>query len=82
MRGFKVRMSSDDISPSSKPFQVRVQQLNTFDHHINARTATMMHDYIDLAKRSLLEHRVRDFTAADVVALAIAMAERDATGGK
>jgi len=36
-----------------------------------------VHAYVDLAKRILLEHRVRDFTAADVVALAGIMEQRD-----
>lgn len=34
-------------------------------------------EYVDLAKRILLERRVRDFTAADVVALAAIMEQRD-----
>lgn len=73
----KVRMSSDDISPSSKPFQARVQQLDAVIHDVSTSAAHAVHDYVDLAKRSLLEHRVRDFTAADVVALAALMEQRD-----
>lgn len=74
---FRVRMSSDDLSPASKPFLTRVQQLDDNFSEINAVAAAAVHDYVDLAKRSLLEHRVRDFTAADVVALAAIMEQRD-----
>ena len=70
-------MSSDDISPSAKPFQSRIQQLSGVFNDVNIRAADAVHDYVDLAKRSLLEHRVRDFTAADVVALAALMERRD-----
>lgn len=70
-------MSSDDLSPATKPFQTRVQQLDDDFSEINALAAHAVHDYVDLAKRSLLEHRVRDFTAADVVALAAIMEQRD-----
>ena len=70
-------MSHDDISPSSKPFQARINQIAGVFTGVNIEAATAVHDYVDLAKRSLLEHRVRDFTAADVVALAAIMNERD-----
>lgn len=70
-------MSSDDISPSTKPFHSRVQQLDQVISGVSAFAAHTVHDYVDLAKRSLLEHRVRDFTAADVVALAAIMEQRD-----
>lgn len=70
-------MSSDDISPSTKPFHSRIQQLNSVFHAVSTSAAHAVHDYVDLAKRSLLEHRVRDFTAADVVALAALMEQRD-----
>jgi hypothetical protein len=73
-------MSHEDISPSSKPFTAKIEQLNRIFHGMQIDRAIALHDYIDLAKRSLLEHRVRDFTAADVVALAIAMAQRPAGG--
>lgn len=74
-------MSHEDISPSSKPFTAKIDQLNSIFHGRHIDTAIALHDYIDLAKRSLLEHRVRDFTAGDVVALAIAMSARK-TGGE
>jgi hypothetical protein len=70
-------MSSEDFSPSAKPFQARIQQLDAVFHGVDTRVANAVHDYVDLAKRSLLEHRVRDFTAADVVALAAIMERRD-----
>lgn len=70
-------MSSDDISPATKPFQSRIDQLGNVFHDISTNAAHAVHDYVDLAKRCLLEHRVRDFTAADVVALAGIMEQRD-----
>lgn len=70
-------MSSDDISPSTKPFQAKLQQLSSVFHDVSIPAANAVHDYVDLAKRSLLEHRVRDFTASDVVALAAIMEQRD-----
>lgn len=70
-------MSSDDISPSSKPFQTRCHEINGTFHDLSLPAANAVHDYVDLAKRSLLEHRVRDFTASDVVALAGLMEQRD-----
>lgn len=73
-------MSSDDMSPSSKPFQAKMHEFNSIFHGRHLDRAVDLHEFIDLAKRSLLENRVRDFTAADVVALAIAMAERPAKG--
>jgi hypothetical protein len=68
---------SEDISPATKPFQTRVEQLAADVTTLNTGAAHDVHGYIDLAKRSLLEHRVRDFTAADVVALAALMEQRD-----
>jgi len=70
-------MSSDDISPSSKPFQAKIYEFDSIFHSRHLDRALALHDFVDLAKRSLLENRVRDFTAADVVALAIAMAKGD-----
>ena len=73
-------MSHDDISPSSLPLTARMRehQAGLRDYsHISIEAVRATNDYIDLAKRMLLEHRVRDFTAADVVALAAIMSERD-----
>jgi hypothetical protein len=73
-------MSSDDISPSSLPLQTRLREYR--DGHrdyspVQLAVISTVHEYVDLAKRILLEHRVRDFTASDVVALAAIMEQRD-----
>lgn len=73
-------MSSDDISPSSLPLQTRLREYR--DGHrdgsiVAPAVISTVHEYVDIAKRILLEHRVRDFTAADVVALAAIMEQRD-----
>lgn len=39
--------------------------------------AYTVHEYVLLAKLMLIEHRVRDFSASDVVALAKIMESRD-----
>ena len=43
----------------------------------HAEVAYTVHEYVVLAKLMLIEHRVRDFTASDVVALAGIMESRD-----
>ena len=43
----------------------------------HAEVAYTVHEYVLLAKLMLIEHRVRDFTAGDVVALAGIMEHRD-----
>lgn len=71
---------SEDISPSSMPFKMRMREYREGlrdSGSINLQTAYTTHEYVDLAKRILLEHRVRDFTAADVVSLAALMEGRD-----
>jgi hypothetical protein len=69
----------DDISPSSLPFTTRMREYlnasgNSGPHPEVAHT---VFEYVDIAKRMLLELRVRDFTAGDVVALAGIMESRD-----
>lgn len=71
---------SEDISPSSMPFKMRMREYREGlrdSGSINLQTAYTTHEYVDLAKRILLEHRVREFTAADVVALTAIMEGRD-----
>jgi hypothetical protein len=73
-------MSSDDISPSSLPLQTRLREYRDGLRDFSMVTPSVIHtvhEYVDIAKRILLEHRVRDFTAADVVALAAIMEQRD-----
>lgn len=62
----------------TKPFEARMrEQLLSGAAHPEA--AYTIHEYVLLAKLSLMEHRVRDFSAADVVALATLMESRDRT---
>jgi hypothetical protein len=68
-------MSSEDLSPASLPFQSRIRDMA--NKPTQQEVAHIVHEYVDLAKRILLEHRVRDFTAAEVVALAAIMEARD-----
>lgn len=61
-------MKNDEFSPASKPFSTARNEgrINTqiLDSAVDANSA------IDAAKRILLENRVQNFTASDVVALA------------
>lgn len=57
------------------PFQSRIRDMA--NKPTQQEVAHVVHEYVDLAKRILLEHRVRDFTARDVVALAAVMEARD-----
>jgi hypothetical protein len=71
---------SEDLSPSQCPFTSKIRDLvRAGDTAISVESALTLFEYVDLAKRALLEHRVREFTAADVVALATAMEARDRT---
>lgn len=69
---------SQDISPSSRPFHSRLRESAAMEDGLVLFNASYtVYEYVDLAKRILLEHRVRDFTAADVVALATLLESRD-----
>jgi len=61
-------VKNDEFSPASRPFSTVVSEgrINThiLDSAVDANSA------IDAAKRILLENRVQNFTASDVVALA------------
>ena len=69
----------DDLSPSNLPFSSRMRE------HLDAggsggphpEVSHTVYEYVDIAKRMLLELRVRDFSASDVVALAAIMEARD-----
>lgn len=70
---------SDDMSPDSLPFSTRVREIiaQESENLLNLEPPETMFQYVDLAKRILLELRVRNFTASDVVALASTMEARD-----
>lgn len=67
----------DDISPSNLPFTTRMREHLNNDTGPHPEVASTVFDYVDIAKRMLLELRVRDFSASDVVALAAIMEARD-----
>ncbi len=67
----------DDISPSSLPFSTRMREHLGKHTGPHPEVAHTVFEYVDIAKRMLLELRVRDFSAADVVALAAIMESRD-----
>lgn len=70
-------MSVDDFSPGSLPFKSRMREALSDNSGPHPEVAYTVYDYVDIAKRMLLELRVRDFSAADVVALASIMEARD-----
>lgn len=68
----------EDLSPGAMPFESRMRQIVLNETGAACpEVACTVYEYVDLAKRMLLELRVRDFTAADVVALATIMEARD-----
>lgn len=73
-------MSSEDLSPSSQPLTNRLREYRDGlrdGSMVTPFVVCTVNEYVDLAKRILLENRVRDFSAADVVALASVMEARD-----
>jgi hypothetical protein len=72
-------MSYDELShPPTKPFEARMRDLlRSGQSAAHPEAAYTVHEYVLLAKLMLIEHRVRDFSASDVVALAKIMEARD-----
>ena len=70
-------MSNDDISPGSMPFKTRMREAVAENGGLHPEVAHTVYEYVDIAKRMLLELRVREFSAAEVVALAAVMEARD-----
>lgn len=69
--------TNEDISPDAQPFESAMRNLpNLTPEHVRASLAWSC-DTVDMAKRILLQCRVRQFTAADVVALTRIIHERD-----
>lgn len=65
-------------NPDTQPFDLALSNLPQFGNE--AERAALIHTYdtVDFAKRILLQLRVKNFTAADVVSLAgIIMQRRD-----
>jgi hypothetical protein len=68
----------EDISPAALPLTAKIKELEAKNpNHPAAESAKAMATYLDLSKRMLLEFRVREFNAYDVVALAVAMEGRE-----
>ena len=68
----------EDLSPGAMPFESRMRQIVLSDDGAaHPEAAFTVYEYVDLAKRMLLELRVREFSASDVVALAAIMESRD-----
>lgn len=66
----------DDLSPESMPFDTALKSIS-ISHHYMRGALIDAGDSVDMAKRILLQHRVRNFSAEDVVRLAIAIMERE-----
>lgn len=55
--------------PEHEPFELKLSNLPpSADHHRG--TLVLINDNIDFAKRMLLQNRVRDFSASDVIEVA------------
>lgn len=65
-----------DLSPASMPFDAYMRDLPA-STAAPLEPGLIAHECISMAKRILLQERVRDFTAADVVALAAIIENRD-----
>lgn len=65
----------DDLSPAALPFSAYESR-----HATNDGAVQVLH-FLAMAKRMLLQEKVRDFTAADVVALAAIIESRDRLAG-
>lgn len=70
-------MSVEDISPSALPYSSRMREFAGTNAGPHPEVADTVFHYVDIAKRMLLELRVRDFTASEVVFLAGVMEARD-----
>jgi len=65
-----------DLSPSAMPFDAYIRDLPS-DTALPIEASFIAHECIAIAKRILLQERVREFTASDVVALAAIIENRD-----
>ena len=63
------------MSPESHPFDLALRNLRGAEHFRDALVE--VGDTVDMAKKILLQSRVRDFTGADVVALTKMILERE-----
>lgn len=73
---------SADYHPDSNPFDSVIDEFKPFPIR---QAATDVFDMIDLSKRILLQHKVRNFEACDVIRVTELIFERERTlseGGK
>ena len=74
-------MSNHDFQTHREPtldaYMAEIQHGLRSSSEVSPAVIYTVSAYVDLAKRILLKHRVRDFQAADVVALASIMEARD-----
>lgn len=71
-------MSTEYSPPNTQAFHTKMRDMLTQgDQTVSPEVTYTIFSYVDLAKRMLLELRVRDFTGADVVALTGIMEARD-----
>ena len=65
-----------DLSPGAMPFDAYIRELPA-DTAVPLEASFIAHECVAIAKRILLQERVRDFSASDVVALAAIIENRD-----
>ncbi len=57
-------------NPDTNPFDFKMSNLPQFGADIERQALANVADDIDFAKRMLLQHKVKSFTAADVIEVA------------
>ncbi len=65
------------MSPDTHPFDLALRNMRADSHFRDALVE--VGDTVDMAKKILLQSRVRDFTGADVVALTQMILQREQT---
>jgi hypothetical protein len=68
----------EHLHPDTDPFEVKLRSLPAVGAEAERQALVDIADTIDFAKRILLQHKVKAFTAADVVRVAeLVMKRRD-----
>lgn len=67
---------SEQLHPDTDPFEVKLRNLPTIGSDAERQALVDISDTIDFAKRILLQHKVKAFTAADVVRVAELVLQR------
>jgi hypothetical protein len=65
-----------NYNPDTDPFEVKLRTLPAFGYDAERAALVDVADTIDFAKRILLQHKVKAFTAADVVRVAELVLQR------